>query len=470
MRRPRPRRVPRRRRRARRAARPSPARTRTSSSPGVGYEELRAALEPHGRVEDLEVAGRRVGVRLFPRDRRRPPLAPAGIEFAPPRVERARARAATTSRSSPTRRSRSRTTWRRRDFTVNAMARSLETRRARRPVRRPRAISSTASSARSRPTSFARRPAAASSAACASSRSSASSPTRRRSSRCASRRRRCALVSGERIGGGLAADGMGELSKLLLGARAGDRRCGSRATPACSSRSCPEFEPAIGFDQDSRYHGSPLDEHLFAGRAGRGRRRARRSPCGSPLLSRPRQAGSPGAATTGACTTTRTRRSASAARGRGRRARGRGARAAALPDRAARAACAGSSGGTCSCSPRHPDAAARAALPRPARDELAFDLVAHKEADLRGKGTASRGRARASCATLPRPRSSASARSPHRLRDLAIDGDDLIALGYRPGPALGATLERAPRRGRRRPVAEHARLAARSEAEPALSA
>ena len=28
-----------------------------------------------------------------------------------------------------------------------------------------------------------------------------------------------ALVSGERIGGGLAADGMGELSKLLLGAQ-----------------------------------------------------------------------------------------------------------------------------------------------------------------------------------------------------------------------------------------------------------
>jgi hypothetical protein len=31
--------------------------------------------------------------------------------------------------------------------------------------------------------------------------------------------------------------------------------------------------------------------------------------------------------------------------------------------------------------------------------------------------------------------------SPHRLRDLAIGGDDLIALGYRPGPAIGQTLQ-----------------------------
>ncbi len=50
-----------------------------------------------------------------------------------------------------------------------------------------------------------------------SSRSSGSTPTRRRSPRCARRRALVAHVSGERIGGGLAADGMGELSKLLLG-------------------------------------------------------------------------------------------------------------------------------------------------------------------------------------------------------------------------------------------------------------
>src|SRR3954449_3669621 len=42
--------------------------------PGVDYDGLRRALEPHGKVEDFEVAGRRVGARLYPRDARgRPP-------------------------------------------------------------------------------------------------------------------------------------------------------------------------------------------------------------------------------------------------------------------------------------------------------------------------------------------------------------------------------------------------------------
>ena len=36
---------------------------------GVDHEGLRALLEPHGRVEDLEVAGQRVGLRLRSRDR-----------------------------------------------------------------------------------------------------------------------------------------------------------------------------------------------------------------------------------------------------------------------------------------------------------------------------------------------------------------------------------------------------------------
>src|SRR5205807_4368813 len=56
--------------------------------PGVDYDGLRRALEPHGRVEDLEVAGRRVGARLYARDPSVRAAAPAGIEFAPPRAER----------------------------------------------------------------------------------------------------------------------------------------------------------------------------------------------------------------------------------------------------------------------------------------------------------------------------------------------------------------------------------------------
>ena len=56
--------------------------------PGVDQAGLRALLGPHGRVEDMEVHGQLVGVRLFPRDRAVRALAPAGIELTPPRAER----------------------------------------------------------------------------------------------------------------------------------------------------------------------------------------------------------------------------------------------------------------------------------------------------------------------------------------------------------------------------------------------
>src|SRR6188472_4175626 len=55
--------------------------------PGVDTEGLRAALAPHGRVDDLVVADRLVGVRLHPNDGRLRKLTRAGIEFAPPRKE-----------------------------------------------------------------------------------------------------------------------------------------------------------------------------------------------------------------------------------------------------------------------------------------------------------------------------------------------------------------------------------------------
>src|SRR3954447_21783967 len=56
--------------------------------PGVDHAGLRAALVPHGRVADLEVAGQLVGVRLYPRAGAVRARAPAGIELAPPRAER----------------------------------------------------------------------------------------------------------------------------------------------------------------------------------------------------------------------------------------------------------------------------------------------------------------------------------------------------------------------------------------------
>ena len=94
---------------------------------GVDHAGLRAALAPHGRVADLEVAGQLVGVRLFPRDRTIRELAPAGIEFAPPRAERS---------TGPGRHDFEivagadisvEDDMRRRDFTVNAIAKRLAT-------------------------------------------------------------------------------------------------------------------------------------------------------------------------------------------------------------------------------------------------------------------------------------------------------------------------------------------------------
>ena len=71
------------------------------------------------------------------------------------------------------------------------------------------------------------------------------------------------LVSGERIGGGLQADGMGELSKLLLG-REPARALRLARDTGILVELLPEFEPAIGFDQESRYHDLTVDEHTFA--------------------------------------------------------------------------------------------------------------------------------------------------------------------------------------------------------------
>src|SRR6266550_5062235 len=95
--------------------------------PGVDYEGLHAALEPHGKVEELEVAGRRVGARLYPRDRKLRLLAPAGIEFAPPRAERSTGPGRHDFEIVADPALSIEDDMGRRDFTVNAMARRLKT-------------------------------------------------------------------------------------------------------------------------------------------------------------------------------------------------------------------------------------------------------------------------------------------------------------------------------------------------------
>jgi len=75
-------------------------------------------------------------------------------------------------------------------------------------------------------------------------------------------------------------------------------------------------------------------------------------------------------------------------------------------------------------------------------DELAFDLVAHKRADLLGK-RAQPEAAQAELGKLERFRETLLRElgSPHRLDQLAIDGDDLIEAGWSAGPELGDALE-----------------------------
>ena len=188
---------------------------RTSSCPASTTTGLRRALEPHGRVEDLEVAGRQVGARLYPRDKNVRAAAPAGIEFAPPRAERS---------TGPGRHDFEivadpglsiEDDMARRDFTVNAIARRLETGELVDPfggaADLERGVLRTVG-----PRSFAEDPLRLVRGLRLVSQLGLTpdEPTLQQMRDEADSVR---LVSGERVGGGLHADGMGELSKLLLG-------------------------------------------------------------------------------------------------------------------------------------------------------------------------------------------------------------------------------------------------------------
>jgi tRNA nucleotidyltransferase (CCA-adding enzyme) len=70
-------------------------------------------------------------------------------------------------------------------------------------------------------------------------------------------------------------------------------------------------------------------------------------------------------------------------------------------------------------------------------DELARDLVEHKRADLRAKAPEPWELPAIDAMEQALER---EARQPHRIGDLAIDGDDLLSLGFAEGPALGRAL------------------------------
>ena len=302
--------------------------------PGVDIDGLRAALAPHGRAEELVVAGRPVGVRLYPRDRAAAAHARAGIELAPPRREVSTgpgpARLRDRRRPVRDRRGRSRPP-RLHDQRDGAPALR---RHARRSVRRAAATSSARVLRTVSPQSFAEDPLRLVRGLRFVSQLGLD-PDEQTLAQMREEAAGVALVSGERIGGGLAADGMGELSKLLLGAQPAKALRLARDTGVLVAL-LPEFERC-----DRLRPGEPLPRpdgrraHL-RGRPG-GRRRGRAAArAARGALPRPRQAARRVARDRRAAALLREARLLDAEpRAGGRRARGRGARAAALPERAA---------------------------------------------------------------------------------------------------------------------------------------
>jgi tRNA nucleotidyltransferase/poly(A) polymerase len=407
--------------------------------PALDTEGLRAALAPHGRVEDLVVADRLVGIRLHARDGRIRKLTPAGIEFAPPRKEVSTGRGrhdfeivADPSLSVED-------DMRRRDFTVNAMARRLETGELVDPLggrtdleaRRLRTVS---------PQSFREDPLRLVRALRFVSQLGFE-PAEELLAQMREEAPAVKLVSGERIGGGLSADGMGELSKLLLGAEPARALRLARDTGVLVEL-LPEFGPAIGFDQESRYHDLTVDEHTFAvvqAAADQGyslpvRLAALFHDLGKPAVG---WRGSDGRLHYYA-------KPGFAAHGHDQVGAELAARALlrlrypnALRKQVVRIV------RRHMFQPGKGDARRARRFLRRNGDELAFLLIDHKHADLLGKrGTEGEPPPLDEIERLARFRQMVEQErsSPHRLRDLAIDGNDLIELGFRPGPQLGRIL------------------------------
>ena len=388
--------------------------------PGVDIAGLRALLEPHGRVEDLVVASRPVGVRLFSRTQEIRRIAPAGIEFAPPRREESTGPGRHDFEIVVDPEASVEDDLARRDFTVNAMARRL--------------VDGTVVDPFGGRDDLDRRVLRT-----VSQRSFAEDPLRLvRGLRLVSqldfdpadetvRQMReeadsVGLVSAERIGGGLAADGMGELSRLLLGGNPGKALRLARDTGVLVAL-LPEYGPAVGLDTQSADHHMTLDEHIFEVVQAA-------ADAGTPLRVRlatlfhdlgkvdPEAADHAAAGAEIAAAALRRLRYPNE-----------------LSDRVVKIV------------RFHPfdlgegDAVeARRMLARYG-DGLTLDLLDHWEADLRGRDQSERVLEKLARVGTFRAVVGGELGSAHRLSDLAVDGTDLIELGYRPGPALGGALD-----------------------------
>jgi tRNA nucleotidyltransferase (CCA-adding enzyme) len=387
---------------------------------GADAAGLREALRPFGKVEELVVAGRPVGMRLYAHEPKIRRLAPAGIEFAPPRIERSTGPGRHDFEIVVDPQASVEDDLRRRDFTINAMARRLSDGElvdpfgGRDDLRRR--ILRTVS-----PYGFEEDPLRVVRGLRFVSQLDLEpdeSTLREMHEHAAS----VALVSGERIGGGLAADGMGELSKLLLGREPRKALRLARDTGVLAAV-VPEFQAAIGFEVDSEDHSAPLDEHILG---------VVHEAAGAGATLRVRLAallhdlGKPGCAE-GQDHAERGARIASAVL---RRLRYPNAlrewvvrivrfHSVALDETEA--------------------AGARRMLARYG-DGLTFELLDHWHADLAGRDDSARVTMKLARLAEFRLVVEQELGSPHRLADLAVDGSDLIEIGYQPGPALGRAL------------------------------
>ncbi len=387
--------------------------------PRVDQARLRALLDPHGRVEDMEVHGQLVGVRLYPNDRGIRALAPAGIELTPPRAERSSGPGhrdfAIVSDSSISLEE----DMARRDFTINAMARRLddgtlvdpfggEEALARRelrtvaptsfhddPLRLVRALRFVSQLEFDlAPETFAQMEANASG---------------------------LAHVSAERIGGGIKADGMGELSKLLLG-RAPRRALLLARDTGVLVQIIPEFGHVIGYSLGTERQPLPLDEHIFAvvqNAADAGVGLPVRLAC---LL---HDLGKAEAVTVDVNHAVLGTRLAGRILARLRYPTATRHRVTRIVAEHAFSL------------DENVDAVFARRFLAAHGDELAFDLVEHKRADLDAKHVPAQ--ERDALEQLARQLEQ-ERQQPHRIADLAVTGADLIAIGYSEGPAIGHVL------------------------------
>ena len=387
--------------------------------PGVDTAGLRELLTPHGAVDDLLVSDRLVGLRFYPRDRDVRALVPAGIELAPPRREVSTGPGRhdfeiVADASLPVEED-----MKRRDFTINAIARRLATGEYVDPTggrgdleqRILRTVSS--QSFREDPLRIVRGLRFVSQLGLEPDPATHEQMQENAAS--------IELVAPERIGGGLAADGMGELSKLLLGAEPARALRLGRDTGVLEHL-LPELAAVVGYEQESARQQLPLDEHVFTVIQLCADARDRLEVRLAALL---HDLGKPEADRTGAVHAELGAAIASRVLERLR-----------YPTRLRRH--------VSELVREHSFEELADPAPVDARrflarhgDELAFDLLAHKAADLRAK-------------QVPPEEHAAHARfrelvdaergSAHRLADLAVSGDDLIDIGFRESPELGRVL------------------------------